>query len=63
MTPLLLTLAVVVAGLLGVALWWIRRTNLAVQPAGRAPLHSRPLPAGCGLGALLSVAHRVDQPA
>ena len=62
MTPLLLTLAVVVAGLLGVALWWIRRTNLAVQPAGRAPLHSRPLPAGCGLGALLMAAPTGTRP-
>ena len=53
MTPLLLTLAAAAVGLLGVAFWWIRRNNLAVQPAGRAPLHTRPLPAGCDLGAAL----------
>lgn len=62
MNPFLLTLAAVVAGLLGAAFWWIRRTNLAVQPAGRAPLHSRPLPTGCDLGALLMSAPTDTRP-
>lgn len=62
MTPLLLTLAAVVAGLLGAAFWWIRRTNLAVQPAGRMPLHTRPLPVGCDLGALLMAAPTDTRP-
>ncbi len=50
---LLFTLTAVFAVLLGAAFWWIRRQNLAVVPVGRTPLHTRPLPAGCDMGALL----------
>ncbi|HWB73192.1 MAG TPA: hypothetical protein VG452_13340, partial [Egibacteraceae bacterium] len=59
METLLLLLASV-AGLLTVALWWIRRTNLAVYPPGRRPPQLRTLPAGCELGARLLAATATD---
>ena len=55
MTTTLLVLATA-AGLLALAFWWIRRNNLAVYPAGRAPRELRPLNTGCDLGAQLMAA-------
>ena len=55
MTTTLLVLATA-AGLLALAYWWIRRNNLAVYPAGRAPRELRPLSTGCDLGAALMAA-------
>jgi cytochrome b6-f complex iron-sulfur subunit len=55
MTTMLLVLATA-AGLLALAFWWIRRNNLAVYPAGRAPLELRPLNTGCDLGSQLMMA-------
>ena len=55
MTTTLLVLATS-AGLLALLFWWIRRNNLAVYPAGRAPLELRPLSTGCDLGAQLMAA-------
>ena len=55
MTMTLLVLATA-AGLLALAFWWIRRNNLAVYPAGRAPRELRPLPTGCDLGTKLLLA-------
>jgi cytochrome b6-f complex iron-sulfur subunit len=42
--------------LLALAYWWIRRNNLAVYPAGRAPRELRPLNTGCDLGAQIMAA-------
>jgi len=53
-TLTILTATAAMAALAG--LWWIRRTNLAVYPVGRAPRELRPLPAGCELGAQLMAA-------
>lgn len=55
MTTTLLVLATA-AGLLALAFWWIRRNNLAVYPAGRAPRELRPLNTGCDLGAQIMAA-------
>ena len=55
MTTTLLVLATA-AALLALAYWWIRRNNLAVYPAGRAPRELRPLNTGCDLGAKLMMA-------
>ena len=55
MTTTLLVLATAGA-LLALAFWWIRRNNLAVYPAGRAPRELRPLNTGCDLGAQLMAA-------
>lgn len=52
-----------VAGLLAAAAWWIRRTNLAVYPAGRAPRELRPLPQGCEIGGQLLMASTTGEPA
>ncbi len=52
---MLLVLATASA-LLALAFWWIRRNNLAVYPAGRAPRELRPLNTGCDLGAQLMMA-------
>jgi cytochrome b6-f complex iron-sulfur subunit len=60
MTTTLLVLATA-AGLLALAFWWIRRNNLAVYPAGRAPRELRPLNTGCELGAQLMAATAADQ--
>ena len=60
MTTTLLVLATA-AGLLALAFWWIRRNNLAVYPAGRAPRELRPLNTGCDLGAQLMAATAADQ--
>ena len=54
-----LTLLALVAGLLGLAFWWIRRNNMAVYPAGRGPLVRQPLPTGCDLGERLMAAAAV----
>ena len=62
MTPLLLVLATAV-GLLALAFWWIRRTNLAVYPVGRAPRELRPLNTGCDLGAQLMMASTTTESA
>ena len=57
MPETLLWLTAVVAGLLALAFWWVRRNNLAAYPVGRAPRELRPLPAGCEIGqALLATA-------
>lgn len=53
---LMFSILTLTAALAGLALWWIRRTNLAVYPLGRAPLELRPLPVGCELGAQLMAA-------
>ncbi len=55
-TDLALLLAGTAAGLLALAFWWIRRNNLAVYPAGRAPRELRPLTTGCDLGQRLMLA-------
>jgi hypothetical protein len=60
---LLLAFAVTAAALLAAALWWIRRTNLAVYPVGRQPLQLRPLPVGCDLGQKLLMASTDAPPA
>jgi cytochrome b6-f complex iron-sulfur subunit len=60
---LLLAFVLTAAGLLAAALWWIRRTNLAVYPAGRQPLQLRPLPTGCDLGQKLLMASTDAPPA
>jgi cytochrome b6-f complex iron-sulfur subunit len=57
-----LTLLATTAALLALAFWWIRRTNLAVYPAGRAPLALRPLPTGCDLGERLMMASSTATP-
>src|SRR5688500_15258291 len=59
MTTILLVLATA-AGLLALAYGWIRRNNLAVYPAGRAPLELRPLNTGCDLGAQLMMASAAE---
>jgi cytochrome b6-f complex iron-sulfur subunit len=60
MTTILLVLATA-AALLALAFWWIRRNNLAVYPAGRAPLQLRPLPTGCDLGTKLLMATATEE--
>ncbi|MPZ72426.1 MAG: Rieske 2Fe-2S domain-containing protein [Nitriliruptorales bacterium] len=55
MTTILWVLATAI-GLLAVGFWWIRRNNLAVYPAGRAPRELRPLNTGCELGAQIMMA-------
>lgn len=56
LSDLTLLLLAVTAALLALAFWWIRRTNLAVYPVGRAPLQRQPLPTGCDLGERLLLA-------
>lgn len=56
LTELSLVLVVATAALLALAFWWIRRTNLAVYPAGRGPVQRQPLPTGCDLGQQLLLA-------
>ncbi|CAN5693000.1 MAG: Rieske 2Fe-2S domain-containing protein [Euzebyaceae bacterium] len=51
-----LTLLTTTAGLLVVLCWWVRRNNLAVYPAGRAPRELRSLSSGCELGTALLAA-------
>ncbi|HWH33242.1 MAG TPA: Rieske 2Fe-2S domain-containing protein [Egibacteraceae bacterium] len=52
------------AGLAAIAAWWIRRTNLAVAPAGRPVREPRPLAQGCELGSqLLMAASDAGEPA
>ncbi|MDQ3708344.1 MAG: Rieske 2Fe-2S domain-containing protein [Actinomycetota bacterium] len=53
---LTLTLLATTAGLLVVFFWWVRRNNLAVYPAGRAPAQLRSLSTGCELGTALLAA-------
>ncbi len=53
---MLLSILTLTAALAGLVFWWIRRTNLAVHPVGRAPRELRPLPVGCDLGAQLVAA-------
>jgi cytochrome b6-f complex iron-sulfur subunit len=60
MSTLLLSVLATAVGLLALAFWWIRRTNMAVYPAGRAPLERRPLPAGCDIGQQLLMASATD---
>jgi cytochrome b6-f complex iron-sulfur subunit len=55
MTTILVVLATAV-GLLTLFFWWVRRNNLAVYPAGRAPRELRPLNTGCDLGAQIMMA-------
>ena len=59
MTTTLLVLATA-AALLALAFWWIRRNNLAVYPAGRAPRELRPLSTGCDLGAQIMAMTAAD---
>jgi cytochrome b6-f complex iron-sulfur subunit len=56
MPTLPIVLLATAAGLLALAFWWIRRTNLAVPPVGTAPRELRPLPAGCDVGRQLLMA-------
>jgi len=57
-----LALLATAAGLLALAFWWVRHTNLAVYPVGRAPLELRPLPTGCDLGQQLMMASGTATP-